>query len=115
MLNIFDFTGFDYKTKTLELIWISNKHDWVPIDNPSMFCITICDVEYLLILPNEDPSSISDESCLSDLSYYPSDEREENECVGDQELSLPSDDIVFKFESGQTIRVKGNEINAEYE
>ena len=70
--NNFDFIGFNFDNvkRELKLNWISAEGNWVPEDNPSKLTIIITDVEYLKILPREDGVPFTEDSCLSDFTYY---------------------------------------------
>jgi hypothetical protein len=115
--NNFDFMGFNFDSikRELNLYWIGAEGKWVPEDNPSKLIIAINDVEYLKILPREDSVPFTEYSCLSDLTYYLSSERDEDECVYYQEKPTSADDIIFKFQSQQIIRAKGSNVNVYIE
>ena len=110
--NNFDFEEFFYniEKRQLTLHWKGVKADWVPADNPSKLIITIYEVGFLKIVPRDNEMPFSEDTCLNDLTYYSSSEREEDECVYGQEKPTENDDIIFKFQSGQIIRAKGSEV-----
>jgi hypothetical protein len=111
--NNYDFAGFEYHAanRSLVLFWNSSIEEWVPKDNPPQLVLTISEVEYLLILPRDPGYPFTEDSCLMDFTYFPSSDREENECVGSQELPNEDDDIIFKFQSQMVIRVKGERVD----
>ena len=85
--NNFDFEEFFYniEKRQLTLHWKGVKADWVPADNPSKLIITIYEVGFLKIVPRDNEMPFSEDTCLNDLTYYSSSEREEDECVYGQE------------------------------
>lgn len=111
--NNFDFIGFSFdgKKRELKLNWISTKGECVPEDNHSKLTITIENIEYLKILPREVGVPFTEDNCLSGFTYYSSSERDEDGCVQYQEKPTADDDIIFKFQSWQMIRVKGSSVN----
>ena len=115
--NNFDFVGFSFDgiKRELKLNWVGTQAEWVLEDNPSKLTISIENVEYLKILPREDGVPFTEDSCLSDFTYYSSSERDEDGCVYYQEKPTTNDDIIFKFHSCQIIRVKGSSVNVEIE
>ena len=115
--NNFDFKSFsfDIDTRTLTLNWKSKNAKWVPLDNPSNLSLRVIDVEYLKVVPRDSETPFTEDNCLSDLTYYPSSERQEDDCVSYQESPTTDDDIIFKFQSEQMIRVKGSEISVSIE
>ena len=115
--NNFDFEEFSYniERRQLRLKWKGTKADWVPDDNPSKVVITIYEVEFLKIVPRANEMPFSEDTCLSDLTYYSSCERNQDECVYEQKTPTENDDIIFKFQSGQVIRTKGSEIIVDIE
>lgn len=110
--NDFDFKGFSYniERRQLSLNWKGTNAGWVADGNPSKVVITIYEVEFLKIAPRDNEMPFSEDTCLSDLTYYSSSERDQDECVYEQEKPTENDDIIFKFQSGQVIRAKGSEI-----
>ena len=110
--NNFDFEGFSYnvKQRALTLNWKGAEASWIPVDNPSQLTITISDVEFLRVTPRDSEVPFSEDTCLMDWTYYSSLERDEEDCVCDQEKPTENDDIIFKFQSGQTIRAKGSSL-----
>jgi hypothetical protein len=112
--NNFDFKGFsfDIDTRKLTLNWNGKNADWVPTDNPSTLSITVFDVDYLKVIPRNVDTPLTEDNCLSDFTYYSSLERQDDECVLMKETPSNDDDLIFKFESEQIIRVKGSKIEA---
>ena len=108
--NNYDFQGFVFSVEKRQLIlnWKSTKADWVPRDNPLSLAITIHNVEFLKVTPRDGGMPFSEDSCLSDLTYFPSSERENDECIQAQQKPNDGDDLIFKFQNEQIIRVKGS-------
>jgi hypothetical protein len=111
--NDFDFAGFsfDNTNRHLTLKWIKGQGDWVPTDNPSVLKLAIEEVSYLKILPRNESDPFTEDTCVMDISYYPSSDRQEDELLMDKDIPDTSDDLIVRFQGGQVIRVKGNSIH----
>lgn len=110
--NDFDFAGFsfDNSNRQLTLNWVKGEGDWVPTDNPNILVLTIADVTYLKILPRDEFYPFTEDTCMMDITYYPSSERGEDDSIMDKNTPDASDDLIVKFQGGQIIRVKGSNI-----
>ena len=110
--NNFDFKGFSFEIDTRKLIldWNGRNADWVPKDNPSTLSITVFAVDYLKVIPRNVDIPFTEDNCLIDLTYYPSSDRQDDESIVMKETPSDDDDLIFKFESDQIVRVKGSKI-----
>jgi hypothetical protein len=110
--NNFDFIGYNYQPsiKSLTLNWQKTPGDWVPHNEITNFSILHQDVSFLNIaIENGDNSGVVTMD-LTDLTFYPSSERETNNCLLDQVSPKEGDDILYIFEDDMFIRVGCSEV-----
>src|SRR5574337_1015696 len=105
--NNFDFTGFEYSiaTMTLVLSWVKSSGDWVAQNELRHLRFVHRNVSYLTILPRDPETPLSEDFCLSDVTFFPSSMRDDNESILSQDLPIEEDDVLYIFQSGQTSRV----------
>jgi hypothetical protein len=110
--NNFDFNNLEYSTETMTLVlrWIKSSGDWVKEDELSHLALVHKNVSYLFILPRDPEMPLSEDSCLSDITFFPSSSRDINNSVIHQGLPGEGDDILYIFQSEQVIRVHCEEI-----
>ena len=110
--NVFDFAGFEFdnNTKVIVLKWSRGKGEWVPENAPKELTLTIENVNYIQLLPPDTDALSSDDACLLDFTYFPSNEREQNEHLTLQSYPEEGDDMIFTFVSGRVIRVGGDKV-----
>lgn len=110
--NNFDFIKIEFSVETMMLIlrWRMATGNWVQQDE--LPCLTLIhkNVSYLNILPRNSSMPLSEDSCLSDITFWPSSSRAINDSITDQNLPNEEDDILYIFQSGQIIRVNCKEI-----
>ncbi|KAA9333735.1 hypothetical protein [Adhaeribacter soli] len=110
--NNFNFLGFEYKveTQTLILKWIKSAGDWVNSDELPQFALIHFEVNYLNITPRNPLSQTSEDTCLSDITFFPSSDRITNDSIIGQSMPHNKDDILYLFQNDQVIRVNCKEI-----
>jgi hypothetical protein len=110
--NNFDFIGFTYQPSinSLVLNWQKNIGDWVPKDEILNFSILHRDVTFINNSFDSQTISSIGKYALTDLTFYPSSDRETNNQLIDQESPKVGDDILYIFEGEMFIRVSCSEI-----
>jgi hypothetical protein len=110
--NNFDFIGFNYQPSlnSLVLNWQKNNGDWVPKDEIFNLSILHQNVTYLNNPFDSQAISTVGKYGLTDLTFYPSSDRETNNRLLDQESPKEGDDILYIFEGDMFIRVSCSDI-----
>jgi hypothetical protein len=85
------------------------KGNWVPANEFQRLTFTLSTIHYLKLIDPE-PACISDDSCLAEITFFNSVDREENYAFTNQLFPHPGDDIIFTFESDRVIRVNCEEV-----
>lgn len=103
--NNFSFVSYSHNTHTDELTLCFRKSTgtWVPTDEFDQVTFTLSQIRHLKTI-DPDPVLLADDHCLSGITYYYPDEREENYCLLSRELPETGDDIIFTFHSDRVIR-----------
>lgn len=116
--NNFDFVGFDYyiACREIKLHWKKSSGDWVDKNEFSSLVLTHKDVTFLKVIEQDEKSTYEDDSCLGEITFFPSTEREINDSIVPQPKPNDGDDILYFFENGQQIRIhcKEIELNRDY-
>ncbi len=110
--NNFDFVGFDYNiaNKQLKLSWTKSKGNWVYKDELNNLVLVHNSVTFLTITDQDENSSFEDDSCLGEITFFPSTAREVNDSIVPQQKPNDGDDIIYFFENGQVIRIHCEQI-----
>lgn len=110
--NNFNFVSLEYNIETMTLIlrWVKSSGDWVPIDELPGLVLLHKNVSYLTISSREQKMPLSEDSCLSDITFFPSSSREINDNIIDKSFPEEGNDILYMFQSEQVIRVHCEEI-----
>src|SRR5688500_5338140 len=97
--NSFDFVNFEYKveTQTLILRWFKFRGDWVKKDELEYFALIHKEVIYLSISARDPEMPNTEDNCLSEISYFPSSDRDSNDKFTDQKSPNDGDDIFYCF------------------
>jgi len=106
--NNFDFIGYEYKFSGRELIlkWIKSDSDWVSDYEFSKLTLIHSNVSFLNIsYDNNEYEFPGDDTCLSEVTFFPSALRITNNEFIDQRKPNENDDIIYSFQSGHFIRV----------
>ena len=105
--NNFDFVGFDYNVadREIKLNWKKSSGEWVDKNELSSLVLTHNSVTFLKVIDQDEKSTYDDDSCLGEITFFPSTEREINDSIVPQSKPNEGDDIVYMFENGQRIRI----------
>jgi len=105
--NNFDFVGFEYDVadREIKLRWEKSGGDWVDKNEFLSLVLTHSEVTFLKIIEQDEKSIFDDNSCLEDITFFPSTEREINDCIVSQSKPNDGDDILYFFENGKRIRI----------
>ncbi len=114
--NNFSFVTYCYDKQADELKVHFDKAngDWVPTDEFDKLTFTLSKIHYLKTVEPK-PEIITDDNCLSGITFYYSDDREDNSSLLDRERPESEDDIIFTFESDRVIRVNCDTVTLKAE
>ena len=65
---------------------------------------------FLRVIDQDEKSTYEDDSCLGEISFFPSTGREINDSIVPQTKPNDGDDILYFFENGQLIRIHCEQI-----
>ena len=110
--NNFDFAGFDYNIadREIKLHWEKSSGDWVDKNEFSSLVLKHKGVTFLRVIEQDEKSTYEDDSCLGEITFFPSTARELNDSIVSQTKPKDGDDILYFFENGQQIRIYCKEI-----
>jgi hypothetical protein len=110
--NNFDFVGFDYNVadREIKLNWKKSSGDWVDKNEFSSLVLTHKGVTFFKVIEQDEKSNYEDDSCLGEITFFPSIAREINDSIVPQPKPNDGDDILYFFENGQQIRIHCKEI-----
>lgn len=110
--NNFDFAGLDYNIadREIKLYWKKSGGDWVDKNEFSNLVMTHKGVTFLRVIEQDEKSTYEDESCLGEITFFPSKAREINDSIVPQIKPNDGDDIIYFFENGQIIRIHCEQI-----
>ncbi|WP_396184025.1 hypothetical protein [Flavobacterium sp.] len=110
--NNFDFVGFDYNLadREIKLHWKKSNGDWIDKNEFSSLVLTHKGVTFLRVIEKDEKSINEDDSCLGEITFFPSTEREKNDSIVSQSKPNDGDDIIYMFENGQRIRIHCEQI-----
>ena len=110
--NNFDFVGFDYNVadREIKIHWRKSDGDWVDKNEFSSLVLTHKGVTFLKVIEQDEKSTYEDDSCLGEITFFPSTAREINDSIVSQTKPNDGDDILYFFENGQLIRIHCKEI-----
>lgn len=105
--NNFDFVGFEYNVseRTFTMNWKKSRGDWVDKNELSNLVLIHSSVTFLRIKEQGDYSTFEGASCLGEISFFPSAEREIDDSIMPQTKPNEGDDIIYFFENGKVIRI----------
>lgn len=110
--NNFDFVSFEYifADREIKLHWKKSSGDWVDKNEFSNLILQHKGVSFLKVIEHCEKSSYKDDSCLDEITFYPSTAREINDSIIPQNKPNEGDDILYFFGNGQQIRIHCIEI-----
>ncbi len=105
--NNFDFVGFDYNVadREIKLHWKKSNGDWLDKNECSSLVLTHKEVTFLRVIEQDKKSTYAEDSCLGEITFFPSTEREINNSIVSEPKPTDGDDILYFFENGQLIRI----------
>jgi hypothetical protein len=111
--NNFDFCGFDYNVveRVIRLNWKKSNGDWVDKDEFSDLVFMHKGVTFLKVIDQDEKSTYADDSCLDEITFFPSSERDLNDNILPQAKPNVNDDILYFFENGSRIRIHCEQID----
>lgn len=114
--NNFSFVScsYDKQSDKLEVHFNKSNGDWVPKDEFDKLTFTLSKIHYLKTIDPK-PELISDDHCLAGITYYYSDDRDDNTGHLDREKVELGDDLIFTFESDRVIRVNCDSVTLKTE
>ena len=114
--NNFDFIAenTEISDKQITLYFRKSKGDWARNTKFEKIYFILDNYTFLKQISPQ-TEFIEDDSCLSGLTYFDSDFREENYSLFDRAVPNESDDIIFSFESERIIRVNCDSITLKVE
>lgn len=114
--NNFSFVSFshDEKANEMKIYFNKSKGDWVPKNEFAKLTFTLSNISYLKTIDPR-PELIADDACLAGITFFYSEDREDNYGLLDQMQPKPGDDIIFTFESDRVIRVNCETVTVEGE
>lgn len=110
--NNFDFVGFEYNVanREIKLNWEKSNGDWVGKNEFLSLVLTHKGVTFLRVIEQDEKSIYKDDSCLGEITFFPSTAREINDSIAPQTKPNDGDDILYFFENGQLIRIHCEQI-----
>ncbi len=105
--NNFDFVSLDYNVtlRQVKLTWNKSKGDWVDENEIAGLVLVHEIVTYFTVGGQDDESTFDNARCLSDISFFPSNDRDANNLITLQAKPNEDDDILYLFMNGQFIRI----------
>lgn len=113
--NNFDYSNFEnnIEKREIKLYFRKSKGEWIPINEVESVILIHKNVNYLKIIEQDEHSKFEDDCSLSEISFFPSTEREMNDSIIPQPKPNIKDDILYFFENGQLIRIHCEEVLIE--
>ena len=105
--NNFDYLNFYYNIEKREIELHFKKHvgKWISKTEINSLILKHKNVNYLKIIEQDENSKFENDTNLSEISFFPSAEREMNNSIITQSKPNEKDDILYFFENGQLIRI----------
>lgn len=110
--NNFDFVGFEQNIadKEIKLHWKKSKGEWVDSNEFSSLVLIHKEVTFLRIIEQDEKSTYDDDSCLGEITFFPSTAREFDDSILPQSKPKDGDDIKYFFENGQRLIIHCEQI-----
>jgi hypothetical protein len=96
--------------REIKLHWKKSNGDWIDKNEFSSLVLTHKGVTFLRVIEKDEKSINEDDSCLGEITFFPSTEREKNDSIVSQSKPNDGDDIIYMFENGQRIRIHCEQI-----
>lgn len=110
--NDFDFVGFEYNVpnREIKLHWKKSSREYINKNDFSSLILIHKTVTFLKVVEQDERSNYNDDTCLSEITFFPSTAREINDSIAPQSKPNKGDDILYFFENGQLIRINCEQI-----
>ena len=108
--NNFDFMKLEQNeiNKSIKLYWKKNFGYWNKENNTEMIILEHTLVSHFEIFNSQ--NNQGDENCLSEITFFPSTERDNISSFMNQTKPNIDDDILYFFDNGKIIRINCDEI-----
>jgi len=93
--------------------WVKSMGDWVDPNAFSSLILKHHDVTFFKVLEQDENSTPDDDSCLGEITFFPSSAREFIDSYLPQENPNEDDDIKYYFEGGLNIIIHCEQIHLE--
>jgi hypothetical protein len=113
--NNFDFVSFEYNIaeKEINLNWRKSIGNWIDKNEISNLTLKHKSVSFLKVIAQDEDSTYENDSCLGEITFFPSTAREINDSQIPQSKPKEGDDLLYFFENGQVIRIHSKEVKLE--
>ena len=110
--NNFDFIGFSYDVLQRQLIfrWVKAIGDWTINQKYDKLVLIHKKITFMKLVSKDEDSNESDETTLGEVTFSPSSLRDINDSMAPQTKPNYDDDIIYFFETGETMRINCDEI-----
>ena len=114
--NNYNFVRMEQLRETDQIVILFRKSDgeWAVNETVQEIRLTHRGVSYLNVQEKEAEASKEDEACLSEITFFPKEERDMNDSLLIQTSPNATDDILYFFQSGQRIRIGCESIEVTY-
>jgi hypothetical protein len=114
--NNYDFVGMEQLTETDEIVILFRKSDaeWAANETVKEIRLRHRGVSFLNVQEKEAEASKEDETCLSEITFFPKEDRAVNDSLLIQTTPNATDDIIYFFQSRQQIRIGCESIEVTY-
>ncbi|MFC4209738.1 hypothetical protein ACFOWA_01010 [Pedobacter lithocola] len=113
--NNFNFVGLDYQLpiREIHLKWVKSMGDWVGPNEFSSLILIHRNVTFFKVIEQDENSTPEDDSCLGEITFFPSSARDFIDSYLPQENPKENDDIKYFFEGGLQIIIHCKQIHLE--
>ena len=113
--NNFDYFNFEnnIEKREIKLHFRKSNGKWIPETEINSLILIHKNANFLRIIEQDENSKFEVDCSLSEISFFPSTEREMNDSIIPQSKPKEKDDILYFFENGQLIRIHCEEVLIE--
>lgn len=114
--NNYDFVRMEQLTEADEIVILFRKSDgeWAAGEKVEEIRVRHRGVSYLNVQEKDADADPADETCLSELTFFPREDRDTNDSLLIQTTPNATDDILYFFQSGHRIRIGCESIEVTY-
>jgi hypothetical protein len=106
--NNFDLVDLNYQCQNRELTlrFMKSQGDWVDVKEYQSLSLVHTNVDFLIVnYDNNERQFLNDDKTVSEITFFPSSDRQFNDKVTLQASPNETDDIIYVFQSDFFIRV----------